>query len=85
MKHVSFTKEEINALNPAHVAVAQFVGGDDVLVRTGVEIIKDSAPTTDNSLMSALDKCLEHVSGNSFEIVVFKDNQMVCALILDWS
>lgn len=72
MKVQPLFKAEVDELDPAHIAVASHVGGDDVLLMDGNDIIEacrtdGGQPTA--TLWESLSWWLNDTSGNSFEIV----------------
>ncbi len=81
MKHISITKEQFDKINPKHICVPKWIGSDDIHVERGDEIIQCALNKT-NSLNEALNDILEDVSGNSFEIIGFIDNELVIIKII---
>lgn len=82
MKKLHLSDDQIDSLDPQTIVVAQWVGSDDILVQSLDQIIDsirmDNDVPADIALdltnSKALDIRLKDVSGNSFEIIVVKDN-----------
>jgi hypothetical protein len=78
---VSLTSEQVNALNPKHVVLTQWVGGDDVLTRRLDEVMTDCADFNNGvpakTITEALDLTLADVGGNSFDVVALIDGELV--------
>ena len=72
MNSLILTKSQLNQLDPANLVVALWIGSNDILVEDGNEIMKD---TNINNLNDAIEEFLKEVSGNSFEIMVIRDNK----------
>ena len=81
MNQASLTSEQVNALNPKHVVLTQWVGKDDILTRSLDEVMADCADFNDGepakTITEALDLTLDGVSGNSFDVVALVDGEMV--------
>ncbi len=83
---VSLTSEQVNALNPKHVILTQWVGGDYVLTRRLDEVMVECADINENkpakTITEALDLVLYGESGNSFDVVALIDGELVEIIFL---
>ena len=75
MKYINLTDAELNLLNPEQIVVTQWVGSDDILSRTAAEVIEAYREVfVGGTTSDAIDWCLFAESGNSFKVIVIKDN-----------
>lgn len=78
MRTINLTAAEIDALDPKHLVVSQWIGSDDILTESGDEIKARAHEFTDATTMSAiLGDTLNNVSGNSFDIIALINGELV--------
>jgi hypothetical protein len=70
-------KKTFDKLSPDSVAVAMWIGSDDVVTLTGREMLDDAKNEIQNPTLSeAVLWTVKNTTGNSFNILVCKDNKI---------
>jgi hypothetical protein len=81
MKSSNLTTEQLNALNPRAIVLAQYIGSDDIFTCNGEDIItmfqEDGDGPPNATLSEALHWSLRDVSGNSYDVVFLQDGELV--------
>lgn len=78
MNAIELDAAELDAINPEHLLLAQWAGGNDVLTQSGSDLLTHNGVRQDmqqpNATLSEVLKwLLNETSGNSYDVVVWLD------------